>query len=246
MSRIAVIGTGYVGLTTGACFAHIGHDVVCADIDEAGAARTAETVIQHGARAIAVPTDVCSREQVNAMIARAIETFGTIDFQFNAAGAALRRAKFLEIDDALYDKTFQLNTKGVFLCMQAVLPHMLERGFGVIVNVSSMSHKRGGPGMSVHYAAAKGAVLTMTLGVAREFADRGIRALSISPGPINTPFQAAANTSAELVAKFKEDVPMKRYGEPEEIGELVLFMCSDACTYMTADTVYVNGGGGWR
>ena len=78
--------------------------------------------------------------------------------------------------------------------MQAVLPHMLARGRGVIVNVASMSHKRGGPGASVHYASAKGAVLTMTLGVAREFADRGIRFLSISPGPINTAFQASSQT----------------------------------------------------
>ena len=98
----------------------------------------------------------------------------------------------------------------------------------------------------MHYAAAKGAVVTMTMGVAREFATQGIRALSISPGPINTPFAAAAATSPELNAQMLDDVPMGRFGEPEEIGELVLFMCSDACEFMTADTVYVNGGGGWR
>ena len=98
----------------------------------------------------------------------------------------------------------------------------------------------------MHYAAAKGAVVSMTMGVAREFATQGIRALSISPGPIQTPFQDAAGSSAELVARFLEDIPMKRFGAPEEIGELVLFMCSDACPFMTADTVYVNGGGGWR
>ena len=78
----------------------------------------------------------------------------------------------------------------------------------------------------------------MTMGVAREFAAQGIRALSISPGPIKTPFQAAAATSPELKQQFLDDVPMKRFGEPEEIGELVLFMCSDACPFMTADTVY--------
>jgi NAD(P)-dependent dehydrogenase (short-subunit alcohol dehydrogenase family) len=84
------------------------------------------------------------------------------------------------------------------------------------------------------------------MGVAREFAAAGIRALSISPGPIRTPFQAAAQSSPELIQRFLEDVPMQRFGEPEEIGELVLFLCSDACAFMTADTVYVNGGGGWR
>jgi 3-oxoacyl-[acyl-carrier protein] reductase len=123
---------------------------------------------------------------------------------------------------------------------------MAKNKLGVIVNMASMAARRGGPGSSVHYAAAKGAVVSMTMGVAREFATQGIRALSISPGPVKTPFQDAAATSAELNKKFLEDVPMGRFGEPEEIGELVLFMCSDACPFMTADTVFVNGGGGWR
>src|SRR5207244_1209223 len=83
-------------------------------------------------------------------------------------------------------------------------------------------------------------------GAAREFAQAGIRCLSISPGPIRTPFQAAAQTSPEVMQRFLDDVPMGRFGEPEEIGELVLFICSDACPFMTGDTVYVNGGGGWR
>jgi 3-oxoacyl-[acyl-carrier protein] reductase len=180
------------------------------------------------------------------MVQQAIDTFGTVHFQFNSAGAALRRSKFLEIDDKLFDDTFALNVKGTFHCMQAILPHMQKNGHGVIVNMASMAHRRGGPGSSVHYAAAKGAVVTMTMGVAREFAQAGIRCLSISPGPVKTPFQAAAQTSPELVQQFLSDVPMKRFGEPEEIGELVLFMCSDGCPFMTADTVYVNGGGGWR
>jgi 3-oxoacyl-[acyl-carrier protein] reductase len=235
-----------IGRETALIFAREGANVVCADIDIEGARRTAEAVMQKGRKALAVQTDVTSHEQVKDMVKRAIDMFGRVHFQFNSAGAALRRAKFLEIDDALFAKTFALNVNGVFYCMQAILPHMLEEGHGVIVNVASMAHKRGGPGSSVHYAAAKGAVVTMTLGVAREFADRGIRCLSISPGPINTPFQAASQTSPDLIARFREDVPMKRFGEASEIGELVLFMCSDACEYMTADTVYVNGGGGWR
>jgi 3-oxoacyl-[acyl-carrier protein] reductase len=202
--------------------------------------------MQQGVKALALRTDVTSRTEVDDTVRRAIESFGTIDFQFNSAGAALRRAKFLDIDEALFDNAFALNVKGIFYCMQAIVPHMQANGHGVIVNMASMAHRRGGPGSSVHYAAAKGAVVSMTLGVAREYAARGIRCLSISPGPIRTPFQAAAQTSPELMQRFLDDVPMKRFGEPEEIGELVLFMCSDACQFMTADTVYVNGGGGWR
>jgi 3-oxoacyl-[acyl-carrier protein] reductase len=235
-----------VGRATATIFAREGANVVVADINEDGGKTTVELVKQRGGKAVFVLTDVCSRDQVTAMVRKALAEFSRVDFILNSAGSALRRSKFLEIDDALFEKTYDLNVKGTFYAMQAVLPHMLTNGRGVIVNIASMSHKRGGPGASVHYASAKGAVLTMTLGVAREFADRGIRALSISPGPINTPFAMAANTSPELVKKFVADVPMGRMAEPEEIGELVLFLCSDSCEYMTADTVYVNGGGGWR
>jgi NAD(P)-dependent dehydrogenase (short-subunit alcohol dehydrogenase family) len=235
-----------IGKAAALIFAREGANVMCADINEDGARQAAGQITDRGGKALALGIDVTSRAQVDRMVREAIAAFGSVQFQFNSAGAALRRSKFLEIDDALFDRTFALNVKGTFYAMQAILPHMQANGHGVIVNMASMAHRRGGPGSSVHYAAAKGAVVTMTLGVAREFAHLGIRCLSISPGPIKTPFQSSAQTSPELLQRFLDDVPMKRFGEPEEIGELVLFMCSDACGFMTADTVYVNGGGGWR
>jgi 3-oxoacyl-[acyl-carrier protein] reductase len=235
-----------IGRAAALIFAREGANVVCTDINADGAKETAGQIAARCGKALALRTDVTSREAVNDMVRRSIDAFGHVQFQFNSAGAALRRSKFLDIDDALFDDAFSLNVKGTFYCMQAILPHMLENGHGVIVNMASMAHRRGGPGSSVHYAAAKGAVVSMTLGVAREFAQAGIRCLSISPGPVRTPFQSAAQTSPELMQRFRDDVPMKRLGEPEEIAELVLFMCSDACAFMTADTVYVNGGGGWR
>jgi NAD(P)-dependent dehydrogenase (short-subunit alcohol dehydrogenase family) len=239
-----------IGRATALIFAREGANVVCADINEKGVEETSEQInakySNTGSQALALTIDVTKRAAVEDMVALARDDFGAIHFLFNSAGAALRRSKFLAIDDDLFERTFDLNVKGTFYAMQAVLPHMLENKFGVIVNMGSMSHKRGGPGSSVHYASAKGAVVTMTMGVAREFATQGIRALSISPGPVKTPFQAAASSSPELVQKFLEDVPMGRFAEPEEIGEFVLFACSDACPFMTADTVYINGGGGWR
>ena len=235
-----------IGRATALIFAREGANVVCADINEAGVKETASAVNAKGSQALGIKVDVTQRAQTIGMVQRAIDAFGQVHFLFNSAGAAIRRAKFLEIDDELLSRTFELNLRGTFYGMQAVIPHMLQNKFGVIVNVGSMAHRRGGPGSSVHYAAAKGAVVTMTMGVAREFAAQGIRALSISPGPVKTPFQDAAASSPELVQRFLDDVPMKRFGEPEEIGELVLFMCSDACSFMTADTVYVSGGGGWR
>jgi len=235
-----------IGRATALIFAREGANVVCADINETGAHETAAEVNGKGAQALGLRVDVTRREDVREMTARAIAAFGNVQFLFNCAGAAIRRAKFLEIDDALIEKTFALNVNGMFYAMQTLLPHMLSNKHGVIVNMGSMAHRRGSPGSSVHYAAAKGAVVTMTMGVAREFATQGIRAVSISPGPIKTPFQDAAQSSPELIQRFLEDVPMKRFGRPEEIGELVLFICSDACEFLTADTIYVNGGGGWR
>ncbi|MGB7102115.1 MAG: SDR family oxidoreductase [Xanthobacteraceae bacterium] len=235
-----------IGRATALIFAREGANVICADVNATGARRTAAEVNGKGSQALALKVDVTKRGEVNDMVSRGIAAFGSVQFLFNSAGAAIRRAKFLEIDDALTDKTFALNVNGTFYAMQAVLPHMLANKSGVIVNMASMAHRRGGPGSSIHYAAAKGAVVTMTMGVAREFATQGIRAVSISPGPIKTPFQDAAQSSPELIKRFLDDVPMQRFGEPEEIGELVLFLCSDACSFMTADTVYVNGGGGWR
>ena len=235
-----------IGRETAHIFAREGANVSCADVNVDGATIVAEEIKGAGGQAIATNCDVTDITQVKNALATTLDTFGGINFQFNSAGSAIRRSSFLDIEEELWDRAFALNAKSVFTCMQAVLPHMLDRGDGVIVNVASMSVKRGGPGTSVHYAAAKGAVTTMTMGVAREFANQGIRCLSISPGPIDTAFQAASATSPEIMQKFKDDVPMKRFGKPEEIAELVLFLCSDACTFMTADTVYVNGGGGWR
>jgi 3-oxoacyl-[acyl-carrier protein] reductase len=235
-----------IGRATALIFAREGANVVCADINEAGVKETAEKINGLGSQALALALDVTKRAAVNDMVELAVNGFGRIDFLFNSAGAALKRARFLEIDDDLLERTFDLNFKGTWYAMQAVLPHMLKNKAGVIVNVASMAAKRGGPNTSIHYAAAKGAVNSLTLGVAREFAKDGIRCLSISPGPIKTPFQASANTTPEIMKRFLDDIPMGRFGEPEEIGELVLFMCSDACQFMTADTVFVNGGGGWR
>ena len=244
---IVITGAGSgIGRATALIFAREGANVVCADIDEDGVKKTAAAVTKLGAQSLALTIDVTKRAAVEDMIELALNDFDRVHFLFNSAGAAMRRSKFLDIDDDLLDRTLDLNLKGTFYAMQAVLPHMLQNKFGVIVNVASMAARRGGPGTSVHYAAAKGAVLTMTMGVAREFATQGIRALSISPGPVDTAFAAAAQTSAELKQAMLNDVPMKRFGLAEEIGELVLFMCSDACEFMTADTVYVNGGGGWR
>ncbi len=233
-----------IGREAALVFGREGANVLCADLSEEGAAETSERVSEKGGRGAHVRADATSREEAFAVVARAVERFGRVDFSLNSAGAALRRSDFLGIDDALWEKTFDLNVKGVFYSMQAVIPEMLKNGGGVIVNMGSMAHRRGGPGHSVHYAAAKGAVVTMSMGVGREYADRGIRCMSISPGPVETPFHDVS--SEALKESMRSQIPMGRFGRPEEIAELALFLCSDACEFMTADTVLVNGGGGWK
>ena len=237
-------GASGIGRATAAIFAREGANVIVADIDAEGAKTVAGELRSLNVGAEAVAVDVTDRTAVDDMIARGTGKFGQIDFLLNSAGSAGRRASFLDIDAELWRQTYALNVDGAFNTMQSILPHMLDNGYGVIVNIASMAHRRGGPGHSTHYASAKGAVVTLTMGVAREFVDRGIRALSISPGPIDTAFQAIS--SPELKQRMTDDVPMKRMGTPEEIGEMVLFMCSDGCEFMTADTVYINGGGGFR
>jgi NAD(P)-dependent dehydrogenase (short-subunit alcohol dehydrogenase family) len=174
---VIITGAGSgIGKAAALIFARERANVICADLNQGGAEATARQISAQGAKALALHIDVTSRSQVNAMVDRAIEAFGKVEFLFNSAGAALRRSQFLDIDYALFDATFALNVKGTFYAMQAVLPHMRDNHHGVIVNMASMAHRRGGPGSSIHYAAAKGAVVSMTLGVAREFAHLGIRA----------------------------------------------------------------------
>ena len=233
-----------IGRATAKIFAREGANVIATDINGDGAEETATIVRSSNAGAEAIEVDVTDRAAVETAVSRGVEVFGGIDFLLNSAGAAGRRSSFLDINVELWRQTYALNVDGIFNTMQSVLPHMLENEHGVIVNIASMAHRRGGPGHSTHYASAKGAVVTLTMGVAREFVDCGIRALSISPGPIDTAFQDIS--SPELKQRMTDDVPMKRMGTPQEIGEMVLFMCSNACEFMTADTVYINGGGGFR
>jgi len=139
-----------IGRAAALIFAREKANVVCADIDEDGLAKTAEEINALGSQALALTIDVTKRAAVKDMMQLAIDGFGSVQFLFNSAGAAIRRAKFLEIDDDLFDRTFDLNVKGTLYPMQAVLPHMLANKFGVIVNMGSMAHRRGGPGSSVH------------------------------------------------------------------------------------------------
>src|ERR1700686_3489019 len=154
---IIITGAGSgIGRATSLIFAREGANVVCADINESAVKETVKLVNDKGAQALALTIDVTKRTAVNDMIELAVNGFGRVHFLFNSAGAALKRAKFLEIDDDLLERTFDLNFKGTFYATQAVLPHMLKNKFGVIVNVASMAARRGGPRSLVHFPPGQG------------------------------------------------------------------------------------------
>ena len=233
-----------IGKATAKILAREQATVICTDINEESAQKISHEINKSGGKSHAFSVDVTSRNAINHMVTEVVTKYGGVDFLFNSAGSILERLPFLEISDDLWDKTFDLNVKGTFYTMQSVIPEMLKKQSGVIVNMASMAHLNVSPKIAINYGASKGAVVTMTKGVAREFADQGIRCISISPGPIDTPFQKTA--SEEIRTELESWVPMGRYGKPEEIGELVLFIFSGKCNFMTADTILVNGGGGYR
>lgn len=238
---ILITGAGSgIGRATANVFAREGANVVCVDVDIAAAERTANQVIQLGSKALYIQCDVTDRAQVETMISKALEQFQIIDFELNSAGGAIARKPFLEITNELWEKTYALNVTGTFNTTQAIIPHMLSQKSGVIVNIASVAAKVGGAGNSIHYASSKGAVDTMTMGIAREFASQGIRCLSISPGVVDTAFHN--ETPPEVLQGYNSLTPMGRMAAPEEIAETILFVCSDAAPYMTADTIYVSGG----
>ena len=238
---ILITGAGSgIGRATANVFAREGANVVCVDVDIAAAERTANQVIQLGSKALYIQCDVTDRAQVETMISKALEQFRNIDFELNSAGGAIARKPFLEITNELWEKTYALNVTGTFNTTQAIIPHMLSQKSGVIVNIASVAAKVGGAGNSIHYASSKGAVDTMTMGIAREFASQGIRCLSISPGVVDTAFHN--ETPPEVLQGYNSLTPMGRMAAPEEIAETILFVCSDAAPYMTADTIYVSGG----
>ena len=244
---VAITGAASgIGAASAREFARCGARLVLADIDaESGGAIAAELRAE-GADAEFIATDVTRRADLRAMVELGERRHGRLDVLLNSAGSALRRCTYLEADDALMERSVALNFYGTHYAVQEALPLMIASGGGTILNMASMAHRRGGPGTSIHYAAIKGAVVTLSLGIAREFADRGIRCIPVAPAAVETAFQANSGTDAAMAERLRNDIPLKRFAQPEELARLIVFLASDACSFMTADPVYVSGGGGYR
>jgi 3-oxoacyl-[acyl-carrier protein] reductase len=188
---------------------------------------------------VAIAADVTRREDVTTMVAEAQAALGPIDVLINNVGGLIERKPLLEVDDELWTRLIDLNLKSAYLCVQAVVPGMMERRRGQIVNISSIAAETGGPGGTSVYAAAKGAMNTLTIGLARELGEHGIRVNAVSPGLIDTPFhQGNERTFRDRIAA----IPMGRIGEPEEVARVVGFLVSERAGYVTGQVLTVAGG----
>jgi 2-hydroxycyclohexanecarboxyl-CoA dehydrogenase len=232
-------GARGIGRAIALALAADGRAVAVADLLEDEAGETAEAV---GGRAIAVPLDVTNPDSVAAAVAHTQEALGPIDVLVNNAGWDEARP-FLETDEPFWDKVIDINFKGGLRVTRAVLPGMVERGWGRLVNVGSDAGRVGSSLESV-YSGAKGGVIAFTKTIAREVARSGVTANVVCPGPTRTAFldRMAGEGGERLVESLTRAVPMRRLGEPDDVAAAVAFLASDGAGFITGQTLSVSGG----
>ena len=249
--KTAIVTGGGIGIGQSISleFARAGADVILCSRRLEHLEPTAEAIRQLGKRALALTVDVRDAQQVHAVVQRALEEFGTVDILVNNHGASFR-APVEKISLNGWNAVVGINLNGVFVCCQEVGKHMLERRQGVIVNISSMAGVRGSQMMS-HYGAAKAAVINFTTTLAMEWAPYNIRVNCIAPGPIETEGYLQVlhqtNPNAEEVYRgVASRVALGRWGRVEEIAYPTIFLASEASSFMTGTTIYIDGGPGRR
>lgn len=193
-----------------------------------------------GRKSIIVQGDLGITAETKRVAAEAL-AFAPIDILINNAGTPLRRVHWLELDDDFINQQFAITYRAPLYLAQQLVPPMIQRGQGVIINLSSTAAQLGGTNTVFAYSSAKGALLTLTYGLARDLAPQGVRVLTVSPGTIDTEFQRTMSLPGQL-EELKSRIPVGRIGRPEEIGEVVAFMATDAASFIVGETVHVNGG----
>lgn len=241
-NKVAIVtgGSFGIGRVTAILFAQQGAKVAVVDWVEDQ--ETINAIQQAGGEAIFIKCDVSKDREVRAMVEQTVSAFGRLDYAFNNAGIEGESAITHEVTEENFDKVIGVNLKGVWLCMKYQIPHMLRQGEGAIVNCSSIAGVIGFPGIPI-YTASKHAVIGITKTTALEYAQSGIRVNAVCPGAIQTPmidrFMEKNRASKEQMVINE---PMGRFGEPEEIAEVAIWLCSDASSFVTGHALLADGG----
>src|SRR5882724_6872420 len=244
-NKVALVtgaGSG-LGLATARAFAESGASVVLADWNERTVHSAAEELAAKGHKTLAIRCDVADDAQVEAMVQQTVATFGRLDAAYNNAGVQNVLAETADYPREDYDRVMAINLRGVWSCMKFELRQMRTQGSGAIVNCSSLGGLVGGPERASYHAAKHG-VIGLTKSAALEYAARGIRINAVCPGLIWTPMadKMVAAGQGEALKAMEKSIPMGRVGRPEEIADAVLWLCSDAASYVTGQSISVDGG----
>ena len=233
----AGIGRG-IALALAECGAYV---VVNYRSNIEGAQEVLATIKQAGGAGMLAQADVAKTGQVKALMGSIAEQRGGLDILINNAGGLVERAKIAEMSDEIYDQVMDINFRSTFLCCREALPLMRGRGWGRVINLSSLAaHDGGGPGATI-YAATKGAIWSFTKGFAKEVAPEGITVNCVSPGLINTAFHDIFSTPASR-QNMVNNTPLHREGQSSDVAGTVLFLVSDLASFVTGENVNINGG----
>ncbi|MET0448490.1 MAG: glucose 1-dehydrogenase [Aeromicrobium sp.] len=231
-----------IGRASARAFAREGAKVVVSDVDEDGGRETVALIQADGGEATFVACDISDAEQVAALVATTVSTYGALHCAHNNAGLGHGQARVADIERAGWDRTLAVNLTGSWLCLQEELRHMEANGGGSIVATSSSTSLLGFP-MTAGYAATKAAINQLVRSSANEYARSGVRVNAVLPGPIETNMVAGALVeNPELKAILDASVPLGRIGQPEEVAEAVVWLCSDRASYVTGTSLPVDGG----
>jgi NAD(P)-dependent dehydrogenase (short-subunit alcohol dehydrogenase family) len=241
-NKVAIVTGGSFGIGKAAAiaFAERGASVVVADWIEDN--QTVQEIKSRGGNGLFIKCDVSDSNDVINMVDTTIKTFGRIDFAVNNAGIEGISAPIHECTEENWDKTIGINLKGIWLCMKYEIPQMLNQGKGAIVNIASVAGLIGFPGLPA-YVASKHAVVGLTKTAALENAKQGIRVNAVCPGVIRTAMVDRVTGKDKAVEKQYESMePVGRMGTPEEVAEAIVWLCSDAASFVTGHAMAVDGG----
>lgn len=235
-----------IGLATAQAFAEAGAHVVLADLQDC-VAQAAAVLREQGGSAIHVQVDVSDPASCQAMVARAVEEFGRLDYAFNNAGIGSHLQPVQEVENTDWQRMLDINLSGVFYCVKHQVPTMLKNGGGVIVNNSSVLGTRALPQTSVQYTAAKHGVIGLTRQVAVNHGPEGIRCLAVCPGLIETPLVSPDSIETGGIPQsvrdwFLERTSLRRTGQPEDVAGAVLLLCADQGSFINGTHLLVDGG----